>query len=134
MHYWTFSSKSQEVFNTDYVSPDLLKEEEQLLEEVEQAAADGDTKTLEGALFRLATSAFCEPPGNALFLAIENGHFETTEYLLQHGVHMTTNAVTIAVERRDMKMLDLLLRNGWDVNMQLEITTPSALRELYCLE
>jgi hypothetical protein len=116
-----------------YAPPDALTlsrldEEAAVRAKTEQAAAIGDTKALKEVLGQ-ASDVVLQQPGNILSRSIENGQYESVECLLQHGVGITTNAVKMAVERRDeeMKILQLFLRHGWDINMQLGLTLPSAL-------
>lgn len=121
-----FTGKSHPLLPPDTLTVSRLEEEAALYARLEQAAATGNTKVLTEILGQVSHAL--ERPGNALHLSVENGRYEATECLLQHGICITTNAVKMAVERQDdMKMLELLLRYGWDINMELGLTIPSAL-------
>lgn len=127
-----FTSESCQSSQPDYTSSSELAQEEARRARLEIAAATGDTKELTQVLWESqeigqAGDAVLKRPGDALYLSVENGRYSSTEWLLRHGACITTNAVRIAVTRQDTKTLDLLLRNGWNINMQLNLTIPSAL-------
>lgn len=106
-----------------------VQEQRMLRDRLKEAAAAGNTKTLAEILKIPQAPVWANDAeaGYAVCNAIRYKHHESTEVLLQHGVRIDTLAVTQAVENADVEMLDLLLRYGWDINMQLGLTTPSAL-------
>lgn len=98
---------------------------------VEEAAALGNVLPLAEALSDLralpGSEYYLERPGSALSVAIRHGHRETLEFLLAKNVLVSPDAVIAATTAKAKWILDLLLRNGWDINESLGWTTPSAL-------
>ena len=68
------------------------------------------------------------PHGHALYSAVYNGHHEIARLLLEHGaypnpeVESSAEAVWIAIRRGDIRMLELLARNGavWQIPIGLD--------------
>lgn len=86
-----------------------------VIDRICEASAAGDSASVANELF---TFALCwrwrdhiEHLGSSVWLAIENGHYEVVQYLLQRGAPTTTTAAMVTTNMKDRKALDLLLSN-----------------------
>ncbi|RMZ75455.1 hypothetical protein DV738_g5471, partial [Chaetothyriales sp. CBS 135597] len=96
------------------------------LDKIKNASAAGDLATLIHEISRLSFNV-SKYLSSSIYLATENQHHKTVEYLLKHGAPITTGVVAVATELRDTEMLKLLLRYGWDIDMTISPATPSAM-------
>lgn len=120
-----FTSKQP---HTECQPTPCFRDADGVLGRIKEASAAGDLSSLATELSHSSrASDIIEHLGGAVWLAIENRHYETVEYLLQHGAPTTATALKAATSMKDTKMLDLLLRNGYDIDMTIGPATPSAM-------
>lgn len=101
------------------------------VERIEKASATGALSSVAAELENLQVSRriddFVKRPGNSLCFAVQNGHRRIVEHLLHYGVRVDRSAVRAAIYAKDTRSLELFLKSGWDTDMTLDPSTPSAL-------
>ncbi|RMD43045.1 hypothetical protein DV735_g2099, partial [Chaetothyriales sp. CBS 134920] len=121
-----FDFESKNVPHVHHNPPAEFFEPGNSLDKIKKASAAGDLGCLihEISLLPFNPSKYL---GSSIYLAAENEHHKTVEYLLKHGAPITSAVVAVATELRDTEMLQLLLRYGWDIDMTISPATPSAM-------
>lgn len=101
------------------------------IKRIEAAAAASDLPSLTTELEKLRnlpnSAPYLDRLGDSLYLAVHHKHYDILQYLLQAKAQITTTSIKAAVAAKDTTALDLLLKNGWDIDMQLGPATSSAL-------
>ena len=104
---------------------------ERIVKKMEEASSQGNLLALAYCFGELqaipGAECFTKGPDNSLLFAIDNKQESSIEFLLQMGVSVTTTDVKAATLAKDTYVLDLFLKHGWNINKQIDSSTPSLL-------